>query len=402
MNRISLYSYDPKNWEQIVGEIASQDERIKIFSSQELNAFNVIKKSLGEDKDANVTFLFDDMYFDFSMVMAGDGDRVDLWSGSLISVLTEFFNTFKGNISDKFFVVDKKYAKDIVNVLYYYFDEVKSLEKEFGIDKRTITNIVDIDDTTLTKLEEHLNKHLFGNRKFKIRLLQELKRFRLFNKLGERKIFSAFVCGPSGIGKTLTAKLLHDCLAPEESYIKINLGNYSDHSALSSLIGSPRGYIGSSKGELSGKINESKSTIILIDEFEKASQEVHNFFLELLADGRFTDSQGREYDLNKYIIIFTSNISENDFQTKISPELRSRFDLVYRMVLLNDEEKIAYAEYKINYFIEQVKKKLNVDISSEKIMEDIRQKILKLNNVRAITKEIEQRVAMYVEESGIK
>jgi hypothetical protein len=72
------------------------------------------------------------------------------------------------------------------------------------------------------------------------------------------------------------------------------------------------------------------------------------------------------------------------------------------MVLLNDEEKIAYAEYKINYFIEQVKKKLNVDISSEKIMEDIRQKILKLNNVRAITKEIEQRVAMYVEESGIK
>ena len=220
--------------------------------------------------------------------------------------------------------------------------------------------------------------------------------------MGERKIFSAFVCGTSGIGKTLTAKLLHDCLAPEESYIKINLGNYSDHSALSSLIGSPRGYIGSSKGELSGKINESKSTIILIDEFEKASQEVHNFFLELLADGRFTDSQGREYDLNKYIIIFTSNISENDFQTKISPELRSRFDLVYRMVLLNDEEKIAYAEYKINYFIEQVKKKLNVDISFEKIMEDIRQKILKLNNVRAITKEIEQRVAMYVEESGIK
>ena len=142
------------------------------------------------------------------------------------------------------------------------------LEKEFGIDKRTITNIVDIDNTTLTKLEEHLNKHLFGNSKFKIRLLQELKRFRLFNKLGERKIFSAFVCGPSGIGKTLTAKLLHDCLAPEESYIKINLGNYSDHSALSSLIGSPRGYIGSSKGELSGKINESKSTIILIDEFE--------------------------------------------------------------------------------------------------------------------------------------
>lgn len=77
--------------------------------------------------------------------------------------------------------------------------------------------------------------------------------------------------------------------------IKINFGNYSDENALSSLIGSPRGYIGSNKGELSEKILKSKSKIILIDEFEKASKPVFNFFLELLEDGAFTDSLGREF-----------------------------------------------------------------------------------------------------------
>ena len=75
----------------------------------------------------------------------------------------------------------------------------------------------------------------------------------------------------AGIGKTKTAWLLHNKLAPEERFIKINLGNYSEQNALSSLIGSPCGFIGSNKGELTDKI--------LIDEFEKASTtEVHNFF----------------------------------------------------------------------------------------------------------------------------
>ena len=103
--------------------------------------------------------------------------------------------------------------------------------------------------------------------------------------------------GSSGIGKTETARLLHTFLSPGENFIKINFGNYSDHNALSSLIGSPRGYVGSSQGELSRKIERSKSSVILIDEFEKSSREVHNFFLELLSDGCFTDSLGHEFNL---------------------------------------------------------------------------------------------------------
>ena len=303
------------------------------------------------------------------------------------------------SIAAKKFIVEKKYANDILNVLFYFFSNSESLEKLLELDDRTITNIVDCDDNAIIGLEQHLKEHLFGNQKFKARLIQELKRFRIFNMLGERKVFSAFICGPSGIGKTLTAKLLHDYLAPNERYIKINLGNYSDHNALSSLIGSPRGYVGSSKGELSSKIADSKSTIILIDEFEKASQEVHNFFLELLADGKFTDSQGREYDLDKYIILFTSNISDDEYSRVIPPELRSRFDLVYKMTLLTDVEKAAYINYKTKYYVDRAKRLLGLSLTTEEIVSSIGTDAIKLDNIRFITRAVEQSIAIAIEKA---
>lgn len=97
------------------------------------------------------------------------------------------------------------------------------------------------------------------------------------------------------------ARLFHQKLAADEPMIKINFGNYSAQDALNSLIGSPRGYIGSNKGELPDKLMRSRSKVILIDEFEKASKPVYNFFLQLLEEGKFTDSLGREYDLDKYL-----------------------------------------------------------------------------------------------------
>ena len=294
MDRITLYSYDPKNLEQIVETISLMRQSINIWTAQ-----GIIEK-LKRDRDDDEPLLrFDLDYNDISLIIGGDSERSEVWSTSLITLFSSYLQQRKGNEIEKCFIVDKKHAKDIASTLPYYVSNIKSLVQVFELDKRTITNIVDIDLASMNRLEEYLGAHLFGNTKFRKRLIQELKRFRLFNSIGERNVYSAFVCGPSGIGKTLTAKLLHDFLAPQEKYIKINLGNYSDHNALSSLIGSPRGYIGSSKGELSSKIEESKSTIILIDEFEIASREVHNFFLELLSDGRFTDSQGREFDLNK-------------------------------------------------------------------------------------------------------
>lgn len=393
MAGLTLYTYDRKNWDAIVEKI--QPKNIKILTTQEMSYIMAIQRTPPKDGDSTTITPFPQEYYDFSLLISGDNERVDAWSGHLITAIQL---ALADQAASKKYIVDKKYATDILNTLFYFFNNSESLEKILALDDRTITNIVDCKDDSIVSLGKYLNDNLFGNQKFKVRLIQELKRFRIFNKLGERKVFSAFVCGPSGIGKTLTAKLLHDYLAPKEKYIKINLGNYSDHNALSSLIGSPRGYIGSSKGELSSKIADSKSTVILIDEFEKASQEVHNFFLELLADGKFTDSQGREYDLDKYVIIFTSNIDDNEYIKKIPPELRSRFDLVYKMTLLTNYEKEAYIRYKTCYYVDKVNALMGIALEIDEIIGRMNASLAKMDNIRFITREIEQYIATAVEE----
>lgn len=393
MTGLTLYTYDRKNWGAIVEKI--QIQNIKILTTQEMSYIMAIQSTPPKDGESTAITPFPQEYYDFSLLISGDNERVDAWSGHLITAI-QLASTDQAK--RKKYIVDKKYANDILNTLFYFFSKSESLEKLLALDDRTITNIVDCEDDGIICLEQYLNNNLFGNPKFKVRLIQELKRFRIFNKLGERKVFSAFVCGPSGIGKTLTAKLLHDYLAPKERYIKINLGNYSDHNALSSLIGSPRGYIGSSKGELSSKIADSKSTVILIDEFEKASQEVHNFFLELLADGKFTDSQGREYDLDKYIIIFTSNIDDNKYIKKIPPELRSRFDLVYKMALLTDSEKEAYIRYKTGYYVDKANALMGISLEADEIIDRMNASLVRMDNIRFITRKIEQYIATVVEE----
>ena len=213
MSGLTLYTYDRKNWNAIVEKI--QLKRIKILTAQEMNIIEAVRSTPRKEGEPNAILPFEQEYYDFSLLISGDNERADVWSGHFITVL----QLVGDEIGRKKLIVDKKYASDIQNILFYYFGDSEPLEKLLELDDRTVTNIVDCKDDAITRLEEFLNEHLFGNSKFKIRLIQEIKRFRLFNKLGERKVFSAFVCGPSGIGKTLTAKLLHDFLAPNERYI---------------------------------------------------------------------------------------------------------------------------------------------------------------------------------------
>lgn len=159
---------------------------------------------------------------------------------------------------------------------------------------------------------------------------------------------------------------------------------------MNSLIGSPRGFIGSKKGELPDKLMRSKSKVILIDEFEKAGKAVYNFFLQLLEEGRFTDSQGREYDLNKYIIIFTSNMPKEKVGDYLSPELLSRFSYKCALGLLSEREKNEYVQYKTQKYLKKIKSKypaigenletsniVNIDVSLYHNMRDINNEIMR-------------------------
>lgn len=345
MKRITLFSYKLNNIEDVFDEIAN--ETFFLTNADVLNRIG--------NADRYVDVFQKYKYYDISLMMSGDYERVDTWIGTILYFVQCFIDYRQEKKNDMQIIVDKRYANNIYTNLPYFFSNVESLEMLLGIDKKKITNVVDLDSNSFLQLQDSFNTKLFGNGKFKKRLFEELSKFRRFNYIGERKIFSAFLSGPSGIGKTETAWILHEVLAPGEKHIKINLGNYSESNALSSLIGSPRGYIGSSKGELSDKIESSKSTIILIDEFEKASKEIHNFFLELLSDGSFTDSLGREFDLDKYIVLFTSNLSKDNIGSVIAPELWSRFDLKYEMSLLTADEKRSYIDYKLGYYATKVR-----------------------------------------------
>ena len=367
MNRITIYTYKLNNIESVFDKIS----RVTWFVTNADILMNLKSSEKGSQHDYYVEKFKQYKYCDISLIMAGDCERVDMWIGQLLTLAQKFIEN-KSN-RDIFMICDKRYAGNVYTSLPYFFSGTVSLEQELGLDKRHITNIVDLDDSSFKIAKDTFHSQLFGNLKMKERLFQELIRFRNLNMIGERKIFSAFLCGPSGFGKTESARILH------------------------SLIGSPRGYIGSSKGELSDKIESSRSTVILIDEFEKASKDIHNFFLELLSDGSFTDSLGREFDLDKHIVIFTSNLSEDEIPNTISSELWSRFDLKFQMNLLTDSEKKAYINYKAQCYIDKISRTFNLEIEDVKELGISNICVSNYNNMRELNKIVEMKVSDYIE-----
>lgn len=257
------------------------------------------------------------------------------------------------------FIADETVANRRIYELRIIFDTIRPCRIEGdGEDQAMFSDkkpkrLIDLDDSETKELLDQFVHDLIGQDNFKDDFRKQVEIFRLFNSIGEQPILSLFLIGPSGVGKTETARILSSLLAPGESLAKINFGNYSSKDSLNSLIGSPRGYMGSEEGELTMKIERSKSGVILIDEFEKGDSAVWSFFLDLLENGKFTDSQGEEHDLNGYAVVFTSNTPRAEVQDKFPPELLSRFDLKAEFSPLSDKEKMGF----VSRYIASVAKK---------------------------------------------
>ena len=222
--------------------------------------------------------------------------------------------------------------------------ELAELGNEAEVPEKAIC-VTDLNKDELESFFSSFEHNLIGHSYFKQRLKHTIKNFIALNKVKEQKVLSIFLFGASGIGKTEVARLLANGLHEDDYLAKINFQNYSSQDALNSLIGSPAGYIGCDHGELSDKIGKTKVGILLCDEFEKTTRPVSLFFLELLEDGKFTDSMAREYDLNGFIIVFTSNLqSDSEYKKAILPELQTRFDLVCEFEKPNENEKRMFLE----------------------------------------------------------
>lgn len=311
------------------------------------------------------------------------------------------------------FIADKKHKNLFLYELRFLFENFDDIEKNYlkkevdlGAEsdeikpKKRHNKIIDLDDEAIKAFYENFREKLYGHPKFKDDLEEQINTFRIFNKLGEHKILSFFLMGDSGVGKTEVARNIFNCLGGKKKLAKINFGNYSNEYSLSSLIGAARGYTGSDDGEIFMKVRDTDVGVLLIDEFEKSNASLFNYFLDVLESGKMTSSLGDEIDLNGFIIVFTSNISKDDFQKRISPELRSRFDYKCMFTLLSNEDKQKYIEFRVNGLIKKVKLEYKIEFPKNTI--DYFKKLInvsKYKNMRDINKQIKKVFLKYIEDN---
>lgn len=293
-----------------------------------------------------------------------------------------------GNIQ---YCIEQSLVADATALFPFWIIEKNPIDKEID-ENDLIKESTQIDVGEVSLLSQNICGKLRGHDEFKKDFQKNLLKFFFLNKIGEQKILSIMLCGNSGIGKTQFAKFVSETMFPSEPLIKINFGNYSTEGVLNSLIGSPLGYVGSEEGgELINKITTSKTRTILIDEFEKATPSVYNFFYELLEDGIFTDRHGMEHNLNGYIIVFTSNMTQSEYSKKIPDSLKSRFDMVYYFVDLPVEEKQQYIQVTALRLIEKLEKNFGKKVNIQDISLELSE-LSRYNNLRNIKKAVEDRV----------
>ncbi|CDD34690.1 aTPase AAA-2 domain protein [Roseburia sp. CAG:309] len=165
----------------------------------------------------------------------------------------------------------------------------------------------------LQKLEKILHERVVGQEEAVEAVSRAVRRGRVGLKDPNRPIGSFLFLGPTGVGKTELSKTLAEAVfGSEKNMIRVDMSEYMEKQSVSKMIGSPPGYVGFEEGgQLSEKVRRNPYSVLLFDEIEKAHPDVFNMLLQILEDGRLTDSQGRQVDFKNTIIIMTSNAGAN-------------------------------------------------------------------------------------------
>jgi len=185
-----------------------------------------------------------------------------------------------------------------------------------------VTKMLEGEQLKLLKMEERLGARVIGQGKAIEAVANAVRRSRVGLQEKSRPIGSFIFLGPTGVGKTETAKALAEFLFDnEQAMIRLDMSEYMEKHSVSRLIGSPPGYVGYEEGgALTEAVRRRPYSVILLDEIEKAHPDVFNVFLQVLDDGRATDGQGRTVDFTNTIIILTSNIGSHLILEEKDPE----------------------------------------------------------------------------------
>ena len=198
-----------------------------------------------------------------------------------------------------------KNTKEVTNITEENIAEV--ISNWTGIPANKITEDENI---RLKKLEKNLHERVIGQNEAVEAVAKAIRRGRVGLKDPKRPIGSFLFLGPTGVGKTELSKALAEALfGDENAMIRVDMSEFMEPHSVSKLIGSPPGYVGFDEGgQLTEKIRRKPYSVILFDEIEKAHPDVMNMLLQILEDGRLTDSQGRTVNFKNTVIIMTSNI----------------------------------------------------------------------------------------------
>ncbi len=226
----------------------------------------------------------------------------------------------------KSFLKEKVSSEDIAEVI----------SKWTGI---PATKLLETEKEKLLHLEDYLKKQVVGQDVAIKSVANAIRRARA--GLGDewKPLGSFLFLWPTWVGKTETAKALTEILFHDrDAFIRLDMSEYMEKHSVSRLIGSPPGYIGHEEGgQLTEAVRRKPYSVILLDEVEKAHRDVFNTLLQVLDDGRLTDSKGRTVDFRNTIIIMTSNISKEDLKTFFRPEFLNRIDDIITFHALSQE-----------------------------------------------------------------
>ena len=278
----------------VVDEAASK-VRMKVFSAApDVKALETQLADVKKEKEAAVTA----QEFEKAAEMRDEEKRIE-------KEINDKKNAAKENSDAKLVVTDE----DIASVVAQWT----------GI---PVSKIAQEESESLLHLEEELHKRVIGQDDAVIAVAKAVRRARAGLKDPKRPIGSFLFLGPTGVGKTELARALAVALFGDETaMIRLDMSEYMEKHTVSRLVGAPPGYVGYEEGgQLTDAVRRKPYSVILLDEVEKAHADFFNILLQVLDDGRLTDSQGRTVDFRNTVIIMTSNLGANALR-KSSPEL---------------------------------------------------------------------------------
>ena len=218
--------------------------------------------------------------------------------------------------------LEEKNAKDNVKMVQESVTENEIAQVVGRLTGIPVTKLVEGEREKLMKLNETLHKRVIGQDEAVDAVSDAVIRSRAGLQDPNRPLGSFLFLGPTGVGKTELAKALaEDLFDSEDHMVRIDMSEYMEKHAVSRLVGAPPGYIGYEEGgQLTEAVRRNPYTIVLLDEIEKAHPDVFNILLQVLDDGRLTDSKGRVVDFKNTVLIMTSNIGSQLLLEGVTPE----------------------------------------------------------------------------------